>query len=500
MVLGGYDKNRLGRMTSIPMASQQDNTLLVGVQSITYKAKQDVQEGAATLTSRGFYAAIDSTFPYLVLPSYICDQFVRRFNLGYDKTTGLYTINGTAHEQNLQQNATVSFKIGADSGNTAESSTIVLGYDAFYLQASYPIYPNTTNYFPIRTSSNGYYILGRTFLQEAYVVVDYERANFSVAPAVFSDPMPIQSLFTIVSPSLVKPTTAPKPGDKGLATGAIAGIVIGIVALFALFGTGTFFYYRRRQKAKAKTLGQEEKPPGVDTAEAGGEIRHRRVSELTGSEPPYSPLNKPRDYYVSDHKSIAELSPESHPVELCSPPGDGIQDSYFAGASKPRRRGATRSSTGPNTPGTPIAELPGDEGKYQSAGNQFDAVSTMMRPKHSRGPSDNSLTTNIDEVLAGPDNDVPNVQRKHSSKFVEHTSEEDGLSRAEMVVSPLENTRRDERETVAEPAIERRPSHTRGLSDATVASDSTAVSQPTSDELESWARSVGDRPKERMSE
>jgi hypothetical protein len=83
---------------------------------------------------------------------------------------------------------------------------------------------------------------------------------------------------------------------------------------------------------------------------------------------------------------------------------------------------------------------------------------------------------------------------------VEHTSEEDGLSRAEMVVSPLENTRRDERETVAEPAIERRPSHTRGLSDATVASDSTAVSQPTSDELESWARSVGDRPKERMSE
>jgi hypothetical protein len=471
---------------------------VVGVQGITYKAKQDVQEGATNLADRGFYAVIDSTFPYLVLPSYICDKFVQRFNLGFDGTTGLYTINGTAHEKNLQQNATVSFKIGADSGNTAESSTIILGYDAFYLQASYPIYQNATNYFPIRKSSNGFNILGRTFLQEAYIVVDYEHANFSVAPAMFSDPMPIPNVVAIVKPSLVKPATPPDNGKNGVTAGAIAGIVVGIIALFAIFGAGGFFYYKRRQKAKAKTIGQEGKPPGVDTVEAGGEIRYRRVSELTGSEPPYSPLNKPTVYYGSEHKSIAELSPESHPAELYSQ-GDNVQADYFAGAAKPRRRGATRSSTGPNTPGTPIAELPGDNGKYQTVVNQFDTASPITRPKHSRGPSDNSLTTNIDEVLAGPEKDAPHVQRKHSSKFVEHTSEEDGPSRADMVVSPLENTRKDERETATDPATERRPSHTRGLSDATVASDSTAVSQPTPDELESWARSVDDRSKRRMS-
>jgi hypothetical protein len=43
-------------------------------------------------------------------------------------------------------------------------------------------------------------------------------------------------------------------------------------------------------------------------------------------------------------------------------------------------------------------------------------------------------------------------------------------------------------------STERRPSHTRGLSDTTIASDSTAVSQPTPDELESWARSGNDAP------
>jgi hypothetical protein len=501
MVIGGYDKARLmtKQMTMISMPNKQNNTLVVGVQSIIYEPDQDVQQAAASFTNGGFYAVIDSTLPYLVLPSDICDQFIRSFNLGYDKTTGLYTINGTAHERNQQQNATVSFKIGKDSKNSAESSTIVFPYDAFYLQASDPIYPNTTNYFPIRKSSNGINILGRTFLQEAYIIVDYERGYFNITPAAFSDPMPTESLVTIHSTSYVTPTNAPSPGSNGLAAGAIAGIVIGIVAVFALLGVGAFFYYRRRRNAKAKALEQEEKPPGIDTVAAGGEVKHRRVSELTGSEPPHSPQTKPVGYYGGDHKSIAELSPESHPAELYSPPADGTTETdYFATAPKPRRRGATRDSTGNNTPGTPIAELPGDDGRYQVAGQHFESVSPLQRPKHSRGPSDNSLTTNIDEVLADRD-EGPQVQRKQSSKFVEHTGDEVGPSRAEMVVSPLENTRSDERKTAAEAAIQRRPSHTRGPSDTTINSESTAVSQPTPDELERWARSVDDAPNRPLS-
>jgi hypothetical protein len=501
MVFGGYDKTRLltQQMATVQMPSKQNNTLLVGVQSILYTPDQDVQKGSASFTTNGgFFAIIDSTLPYLVLPGYICDRFVQSFNLGYDKSTGLYTINGTAHERNQVQNATVSFAIGSDAKNSANSTTITLPYQAFYLEASYPIYSNVTHYFPIRKSSNGYNILGRTFLQEAYIVVDYERFIFSVAPAAFPSPMPIESLVTIHNVSYVTPSSSPEPGKVGIATGAIVGIVIGIVAIFALFGVGAFFFCRSRRDARAKKSGQEEKPPGVDTVEAGGEVKHRRISELTGSEPPYSPLNKPTVYYGNEHKSIAELSPESHPAELYNPEDD-VQADYFAGTAKPRRRGATRNSTGPNTPGTPIAELPGDNGRYQSAGNQSDAVSPVMRPQHSRGPSDNSLTTNIDEILAGPDRDNQKVQRKHSSKFVEHTNEEDGPSRADLVVSPLENTREDERGPATDSTTDHRPHHTRGLSDATVASDSTAVSQPTPDEIESWARSVDDRPKRRMS-
>jgi hypothetical protein len=499
MVFGGYDNSRLKMKqgVSISMPSKQNNTLLVGVNSILYTPDQDVQQGATSFTTKGFSAVIDSTLPYLVLPSDICDKFVNKFNLAFDKSTGLYTINSTAHEQNLQQNATVSFLISSDSSTSSPSSKIEFPYAAFYLEANAPIYPNTTNYFPIRKSSNGISILGRSFLQEAYIVVDYERANFTVAPAAVFSNLPTEDLVTIFNTSYVLPAQAPNPGKGGLAAGAIAGIVIGIIAAFLLLGGGAFFYFKRRRTAKANKLAQEDKPPGIDTISAGGEIKYRRESELAGSEPAYSPQNKPIGYYGGDHKLIPELSPESHPAELYSPPMNGSDDDYFAGAPKPRRRGATRDSTGNNTPGTPIAELAGDEGKYQVSGQHFDATSPLkiQRPRHNRGPSDKSLSAGIDGVLAGQEGDAAQIHRKHSSKFVEHTDDEAARSRAEMVVSPLENTRTDETGAVVEHSSERRPSHARGLSDTTIASDSTAVSQPTPDELERWARSGDNAPK-----
>lgn len=482
MVFGGYDRSRLTLQqgATIPMPSKQNNTLVVGVNSIVYKPDQDVQQSTDSFTaakfSAGFSAIIDSTFPYLVLPGEICDKFVEKFNLGFDNSTGLYTINGTAHERNQVQNATVAFRIGSQPTGSDAYTTIEFPYSAFFLTANSPIYNNATNYFPIKKSSNGINILGRTFLQEAYIVVDYERANFTVAPAVFSDIMPSEDLVTIFNTTYSPPKSSSESDKSGLAAGTIAGIVIGIIAAFALIGGIAFFYYRRRRNAKQRILEQEEKPAGVDTIVAGGEIKHRRVSEL--SDTPYTPETKPVTYYGRDHKSIPELSPESHPAELASE-----QDSYFVPV-KPRRRGATRDSSGNNTPGTPVAELTGDIGQNQTLGGQ-----SVSRPQHNRGPSDNSLSTGIDEVLAGKDGSTSQVQRKHSSKFVEHTGDGAQPSRAEMVVSPVDNTRLDEVDT-AEPTIDRRPSHTRGLSDITINSDSTAVSQPTSDELESWARNT----------
>jgi hypothetical protein len=67
----------------------------------------------------------------------------------------------------MDLNPSITFKLGYEIYG-GQSINIVLPYAAFNLQASYPIYSNATNYFPIRRASNDtQYVIGRTFLQEA---------------------------------------------------------------------------------------------------------------------------------------------------------------------------------------------------------------------------------------------------------------------------------------------------------------------------------------------
>lgn len=96
-----------------------------------------------------------------------------------------------------------------------------------------------------------------------------------------------------------------------------------------------------------------------------GENR-RQLSDIRPTPSPESPVS---DYYSADHKiiqTISEMSPDSPPVELYSPPTDSTCDfdgrDYFT-AEKPHRRGAQRIRANPQytSPGTPIAELPGND-------------------------------------------------------------------------------------------------------------------------------------------
>jgi hypothetical protein len=488
LVLGGFDESRFTQQgTSIFMPSNTNNTLLVGVQGITYHPDPNTDTNvisftAARQSSSGFYATIDSTLPYLFLPDDICDEFASTFKLTFDNTTKLYTVNDTAHANNLKQNAAVTFKIGADSGdNSVNFTSIRLPYAAFDLQANSPLYAKPTNYFPIRKSPTGVYVLGRTFLQEAYIVVDYERLNFTVAPAAYSNPMPSPRIVSIFRKDYVplgaSPTATPEK-KSGLAPGAVAGIVVGIVILFLLLGLGAFFFWKKR---RTKTLPKEEISE-IDTMVDGTQGKHRRVSELD-SDPNGKPVG---GYYGNngrnDNKDVMPFPPisemESPPAELYGPESaqlsavtpstERVQGDYF---TKPRRRGATRESSQSGTPGTPgvhaIHELPGDDGQFQVGGLHFDRVESPIpeRPVHSRGPSDSSIQTNIDGVISGSTTGVAGTTTNNSTR----------------------------------PGMERRPSHARGASDTTIQSDTTAVSQPTPEEIENWAMGVGE-PRRPLSE
>jgi hypothetical protein len=64
-------------------------------------------------------------------------------------------------------NPTLTFTLGNDIVD-GETIFIELPYKAFDLTAEFPIYANSTNYFPLRRATDpSMYTLGRTFLQEA---------------------------------------------------------------------------------------------------------------------------------------------------------------------------------------------------------------------------------------------------------------------------------------------------------------------------------------------
>ena len=111
---------------------------------------------------------IDSTLPYIYLPTEACTLFEDEFGLVWNSTVGQYLINNTQHQSLLAKNPNFTFQI-ADSTTGGPTVDIVLPYASFDLQAEYPLLYDTSRYFPLQPGNDTTYLLGRTFLQEAYV-------------------------------------------------------------------------------------------------------------------------------------------------------------------------------------------------------------------------------------------------------------------------------------------------------------------------------------------
>ncbi|RAL66809.1 hypothetical protein DID88_007592 [Monilinia fructigena] len=76
---------------------------------------------------------------------------------------------------------------------------ITLPYAAFDWWAEYPLVQNATRYFPLKRASDSSQItLGRVFLQEAYLIADYERSQFSIHQRNWSTFYPTSNPTTIL--------------------------------------------------------------------------------------------------------------------------------------------------------------------------------------------------------------------------------------------------------------------------------------------------------------
>ena len=211
---------------------------------------------------------VDSTLTQLYLPQSICEFFETTYGLAWDDATNLYLLNDSQHDNLLERNPSVTFVLESTDG----SINVTLPYGAFDLTAAYPLLgaqadvSNTSRYFPLQPTNNASnFILGRTFLQEAYLTVDYDRNNFSIAPATLPSAIPgssQQSSIVPILPPNYDSSTAHQNVDGGtrsrLNTATIAGIVVGAAAVVAvLVAVAQIIIRRRDRSSRARRLREE---------------------------------------------------------------------------------------------------------------------------------------------------------------------------------------------------------------------------------------------------
>jgi hypothetical protein len=240
LIIGGYDQGLYQDPgVEIQVSANQTRSLVAHVRSIVASNTLNGTLSAA-FDLPSLPMAIDSGVSQLWLPPPVCANLAGALGLAYDNSTGLYLVSDTARKRLLELSPEFTFTVAANE-SSHETSNIVLPYAAFDLEVSQPFYNTSRRYFPIRQApTDDLYVLGRTFLQEAYLIVDWERGNFTVSP--YKHQSTGQGVIAI-----------PPVGDDGehhtdgLRPGVIAGVVVGALSGIIALAIAAYFLRRRRK-------------------------------------------------------------------------------------------------------------------------------------------------------------------------------------------------------------------------------------------------------------
>ena len=168
LTFGGYDLSRFTpNNVSFPLAADTSRDLVVGLQSIKLVNISDEETIIKQLLPSPIWTSVDSTLPFIFLPSAVCQAFEEQFGLQYNSTLEAYYLTEEQYNAITATNLSLTFTI-ANSKEGGPSVDINLPYSSFDLKLQPPYSPENTRFFPILPAQNeSQYTLGRTFLQEA---------------------------------------------------------------------------------------------------------------------------------------------------------------------------------------------------------------------------------------------------------------------------------------------------------------------------------------------
>lgn len=327
LVLGGYDKSRFeGNNLSFPFGSDISMDFQVAIQDIT----SNVTTGS--LLGSGIIAYISTLVADIWLPTSACQKFEKAFGLIWDNKTELYLLNDTLHQDLLEKNPTVSFKVGPQV--SGDSVTINMPYWNFYQTATSALAGNSSGlYFPLKRAANDtQYILGRTFLQSAHLSADYERNVFNLSQARYPSSSTSSDIIAVLPPlEKTSPGAGGNASKSRLGTGAIAGIAVGTVVVIVCIAVAAFILYRRKKAAASKaheladTDIQHSIPHEVSGEAIKYEVGEGLTHEFPGDMDPKVELGAdgPQKPVEADGSNLAIYEMPAEEIKLAEMPGDG---------------------------------------------------------------------------------------------------------------------------------------------------------------------------------
>ncbi|KAJ5683810.1 uncharacterized protein N7477_000155 [Penicillium maclennaniae] len=285
LLLGGYDQNRvIGEVSSQSFSS--------GSFPIEMYDMSLLAQGNSSLDS-GVTIVVDPVNPYIYLPQSSCDAIAAELPVTYQPDYGLYFWNTSDSQYNkiTTSPAYLAFKFSKNNLNN-EEITIKVPFALLNLTLEAPLVKTPTQYFPCM-ATNSTPVLGRAFLQAAFVGVNWlggkwflaqapgPDGSFIVNPVTISDDESAilgssnswedtwKTSWNVLETKMTNTDTKTSPksssstidstNDKsGLSTTAKIGIIVGTavggVMMITLF-CGFCIRYRRQQE---KTIDQDQ--------------------------------------------------------------------------------------------------------------------------------------------------------------------------------------------------------------------------------------------------
>jgi len=280
--------------------------------------------------------------PYMYLPKDTCDAIANHLPVTYSPDFNLYLWNTEVPAYTQIVSSPHSLVFSFSSGSDGEISKVNVPFAVLNLTLESPLMSSPTPYFPCSpwTPDDAPYHLGRAFLQAAFLAQNFQTNKLFLAQAPGPDFLPkdvknIASTDSALSPAPNAPdwdstwattlkalsinSSTPSPSalrqdnNRGLSGGAIAGIVIGCVAMVLAVAAALSCWIIRRKIARHPL----NHPVHLDKKES-------MISAVGSSQymsGPSFPMNDPRwnlQHEMDTKQPAAELdsSPPINAVEL----------------------------------------------------------------------------------------------------------------------------------------------------------------------------------------